>query len=439
MIEMNLLFAEMFVAGGLIFFHGLLTMAETSLTAIRKSELEKLSKRQEQGTKEIPEQSQPPVNLILTLQAGITLAALSVGVYAGSTFLDPFCSFLIQNGFPALAARGISALMLIISLGLFIIIFGKMIPKQIALHAPHVVARWVVRPVFFFARIFQPVFLILTKITDAIGQLLGMTPALSTQFLSHEDIKSFLQESAKHGAFDATEERMVQGVIAFSEARISSFMTPRPEIVWLDIDEPSEKNRKKIIDARHSHFPVVKGSLDNVVGVIHVKDILGRLLLGEPFDLTLYLEQALFLPENADASRSVDLFKNSATHFAFIVDEYGNIQGVVTLTDILRAIVGDFADTMDDKSTTILKRKDGTWVVDGLVTVQELRERLMLPKLRGEDSGNFHTVAGFMLSELGKIPRTTDAFEWDGVRFEVIDMDGHRVDKVLITLLEKGR
>jgi putative hemolysin len=178
---------------------------------------------------------------------------------------------------------------------------------------------------------------------------------------------------------------------------------------------------------------VVKGSLDNVVGVIHVKDILSRQLLGQPFDLTLSLEQALYLPESADASRSVDLFRNSATHFAFVVNEYGNIQGVVTLTDILRAIVGDFADTLDDKETDIVLRKDGSWLVDGLVTVEDLRLKLSLKTLHGEDSGNFHTIAGFILSELGKIPRPADSFERDGLRFEVVDMDGNRVDKVLIS------
>ncbi len=430
------LIIEVIVLAVLTVLNGLFAMAEFSLVSASRTNLEKLSKEGDSGATAALDLSQRPSELLSTVQVGMTLIALAAGVYSGTSFVGQLQSFFIRFDLSETLSRWLASGIVILVITFITVVFGELLPKRIALSAPTSVALYAGRPVLILARIFQPVITLLAKTTDALCRVLGLGTANSSA-VSTEEIKSFLQESAKTGAFDATEQRMVQGVIEFSEARISSFMTPRPEVIWLDIDDPAEKNRKKIIDARHSHFPVVKGSLDNVVGVIHVKDILSRQLLGQPFDLTLYLEQALFLPESADASRSVDLFRNSATHFAFVVDEYGNVQGVLTLTDILRAIVGDFADTMDDKSTTILKRQDGTWIVDGLVTVQELREQLNLPKLRGEDSGNFHTTAGFVLSELGKIPKTGDFFESDGVRYEVIDMDGNRVDKVLINLPPK--
>ncbi|NBX16721.1 MAG: HlyC/CorC family transporter [Proteobacteria bacterium] len=417
--------------------NGLFAVAEMTLISSGRTQSDKLSGEQSSGALAGLRLSQRPMDLLSTLQVGMTLLTLAAGLHTGAN-LAPRLRTVLQNAnLNESISLVLSYFIVFLLIAGFVGIFGNLLPKRLARLAPAAHSLHGSRPVLMFAFLFEPFEKLLSKLTNGLCTLFVSGEAGERIQASNFEIKSFLQESAKTGAFDATEQRMVQGVIEFSEARISSFMTRRPEVVWLDIDDPAEKNRRKIIDARHSHFPVVKGSPDNVVGVIHVKDILSRQLLGQPFDLTLYLEQALYLPESADASRSVELFRNSATHFAFVVDEYGNVQGVLTLTDILRAIVGDFADTMDDKSTTILKRQDGSWIVDGLVTVQELRERLMLPKLRGEDSGNFHTVAGFILSELGKIPKTGDAFDCDDVRYEVIDMDGNRVDKVLIQFRRK--
>jgi putative hemolysin len=416
--------------------NGLFAVAEMSLVSSGRTQPEKHSKDNASGVGGELNLKDRPSDLLTTVQIGMSLLTMAAGLYSGAHFIGPVQTAMINFNIPPTTGSWLAYIIVFSSISAFIVIFGDLLPRRLAHSAASSRPLYAARPVLLVARMFEPIVRFSMKVTDGLCNLFQLGEAQSKSHVSTDEIKSFLQESAKTGAFDATEQRMVQGVIEFSEARISSFMTRRPEVIWLDIDDPAEKNRKKIIDARHSHFPVVKGSLDNVVGVIHVKDILSRQLLGQPFDLTLYLEQALYLPESADASRSVELFRNSATHFAFVVDEYGNVQGVLTLTDILRAIVGDFADTMDDKSTTILKRQDGSWIVDGLVTVQELREKLMLKKLRGEDSGNFHTIAGFLLSELGKIPKTGDSFECDEVRYEVIDMDGNRVDKVLIQFIK---
>ena len=424
---------ELAILGFLIFSNGLFAMSELAILSARKSYLQKLADKGDLGANTALQLMRQSSELLSTIQIGITLVGFISGVYSGATLVKRMSATLTSLNFTETVAQSVSAATVIFGITFFSVVFGELIPKRIALHAPEQVARLTSRPVYLLSKLVSPVVSVLAWMTDLICRLIGIHDAAHMSEISGEEIKSLVQQSAQKGGFDETEQRMVEGVLNFSEARISSFMTPRPEVVWLDIEDSVDINRRKIIEARHSHFPVVKGSLDNVIGVIHVKDVLSRELQGQAFDLTLFLEQALFLPENAYASRSVDLFRNSATHFAFVVDEYGNIQGVVTLTDILRAIVGDFADTLDDKKSDMVLLKDGSWLVDGLVTVEDVREQLKIDRLHGEDSGNFHTIAGFILSELGKIPRAADFFERDGYKFEVIDMDGNRVDKVLIT------
>lgn len=424
---------ELALLAAMIFLNGLFAMSELAIVSARKTYLQKLADKGDLGANTALHLLRQPSELLSTIQIGITLIGFISGVYSGATLVQRLSSTLSSFEFSDTAAQSTAAAVVVLGITFFSVVFGELIPKRIALHAPEHVARFTSRPVYLLSKIVAPVVSVLAWMTNIICRLVGIRDALHTAEISGEEIKSLVQQSAQKGGFDETEQRMVEGVLNFSDSRISSFMTTRPEVVWLDIEDSVDVNRRKIIEARHSHFPVVKGSLDNVIGVIHVKDVLSRELMGQAFDLTLFLEQALFLPETADASRSVELFRNSATHFAFVVDEYGNIQGVVTLTDILRAIVGDFADTLDDKKSDMVLRKDGSWLVDGLVTVEDVREHLKIEKLHGEDSGNFHTIAGFILSELGKIPRAADFFERDGYKFEVIDMDGNRVDKVLIT------
>jgi putative hemolysin len=209
-------------------------------------------------------------------------------------------------------------------------------------------------------------------------------------------------------------------------------MTTRPEIIWLNLDDPAEKNKEKMAGAPHSHFPVIKGNPENVLGVIHIKDICARILLGQPVDLTLALKQPLFVPESTDAAKVLELFQSTGTHFAMIIDEYGMIQGLITLTDILESLVGEMPPSHQDEDMSVIKRDENSWYIDGLINIKDFKEALSLAEIPGEDTGNFHTLAGFVMSQMGKIPRTSDQFEWDKYSFEVVDMDGNRVDKVLV-------
>jgi putative hemolysin len=209
-------------------------------------------------------------------------------------------------------------------------------------------------------------------------------------------------------------------------------MTPRPDIVWLDLEDSAETNRQIMIDQAHGQFPVCQGELDNVLGIVRVNDLLSRCLANQPFDLTATLQRPLYVPENTPGLKILELFKQSGTHIAIVVDEYGVIQGLVTLNDILGEIVGDIpsVDQLDEPQT--VQREDGSWLVDGMLPVEEFFELFEIPELPKEQRGNYHTMGGFVVTQLGRIPMATDTFEWQGMRFEVMDMDGNRVDKVLV-------
>jgi putative hemolysin len=225
----------------------------------------------------------------------------------------------------------------------------------------------------------------------------------------------------------------VESVLLLDERRVASLMTPRPEIAWLDIDDPPEEIRRKLIASPYSRFPVCQGSLDNVLGEIEARDLLARSLCGEPFDLRAMLRKPLYVPETMPALKVLEAFKKSGTQIALVVDEYGSIQGLVTLKDILEAIVGDIPSAEELAEPQAVQREDGSWLLDGMLPIEEFKELLGIDELPGEGQGLYQTVAGFVIAQLGRIPVAADHFEWGGLRFEVMDMDGNRVDKVLVT------
>jgi putative hemolysin len=237
--------------------------------------------------------------------------------------------------------------------------------------------------------------------------------------------------------FAAAEQDMVERVFHLGDQQASALMTPRPDIIWLDLNDSAEVNRHKMIESRHSRLLVCQDTLDNILGVVHVTDILSRCLSGQSIDLTTLLRQPLLIPENTHALRVLELFKQSGTHVAMLVDEYGVIQGLVTLNDVMEVIIGDVPFADDPQESSIIRREDGSWLIDGMLASEDLRELIRVDELPGEERGNYQTVAGFVISQLGHIPRSSDHFTWNGFRFEVMDMDGNRVDKVLVMPLNQ--
>jgi putative hemolysin len=241
-----------------------------------------------------------------------------------------------------------------------------------------------------------------------------------------------IQQGTDAGTFEEVEQDMVERVFRLGDRHVSALMTPRPEIVWLDLEDSREETQKQIIESVHSRFPVCQEGLDNVLGVVHVNDLLSRVLTGNPIDLVESLHQPLFIPESTRALKVLELFKQASTYIALVVDEYGVIQGLVTLNDILEAIIGDIPTIDSQEEPQAIQREDGSWLLDGMLSIDEFKEIFDIKEIPGEEKGNYHTLGGLVILHLGRIPTAADHFEWGGLRFEVMDMDGNRVDKVLV-------
>jgi putative hemolysin len=259
--------------------------------------------------------------------------------------------------------------------------------------------------------------------------------ASSEEEVSEEEIRVLVEQSAQAGIIEVAEREMVESVFRLNDRPLEAMMTPRPEIVWLDINAPEEENRRIIVEAEHSRFPVCDGSLDRVLGVVRAKDLLADCVTGRPLHLQTAMLEPLYFPETMRTLRALEPFKQSGSHLAFVVDEYGGIDGLVTLIDILEAIVGDIPTEDEIVEPPVLQRDDGSWLVEGLLTLDEFEA--LFPVKRFPEEGAYQTIGGFVVYMIGKLPVTGDVFEWGGYRFEVIDMDGHRVDKVLLELLPK--
>ena len=274
--------------------------------------------------------------------------------------------------------------------------------------------------------------MLLNACANSILRLLGFPASLVETPVTEEEIKVLIQRGTKAGMFEEVEQDMVERVFRLGDRRVGALMTPRTEIVWLDLDDSPEENQRKITENVYSRFPVCQGSLDNVLGVVQARDLLAHSLAGQRVDLKASLRQPLFVPESMRALKVIESFKQSGLPIAMVIDEYGGIQGLVTLNDILEAIVGDIPSIDEPAEPQAVQRADGSWLLDGMLPVDELKEIFRIGKLPREEKGYYHTLSGFVMMHLGGIPSAGDHFEWGGLRFEVMDMDGHRVDKVLV-------
>jgi putative hemolysin len=260
---------------------------------------------------------------------------------------------------------------------------------------------------------------------------LGIKPSTEPQ-VTEEEIRVLIEQGTEEGTFEEAEQDMVERVFRLGDRPVSSFMTPRPDIVWLDLEDTPQENRQKIIDGGYSRYPVCQGGLDNVLGIIPVTGLLARSFCNEQLDLTVGLLQPTYVPESTRGLKVLELFKQTITHMALVVDEYGVIQGIVTLNDVMIEIVGDVPSIDDQEDPEIVQREDGSWLLDGMLSVDEFFELFDIEELSAEDRGSYQTLGGFVITHLGRIPSAADHFEWQDMRFEVMDMDGNRVDKVLV-------
>lgn len=418
----------------LIILNGVFAMAEIAIISARKSSLQQQANDGNKNAQSALELTESPNRFLSTIQIGITFIGIFAGAFGGGTIAESLAGYL--KTIPILAPYSdVFSLILVVSVITYLsLVLGELVPKRLALTNPEGIAKFVARPMNSLSSFAGPLVTLLSFSTDWLMKAFSIK-ASNKPTVSEEEINMLIREGARTGVFHKAEKDIVERTLRLSDKKVQSLMTPRKEIVWLDIDSPFKKLRSRISVSPHPHFPVCRNNIDKILGIVRTEDILTHFLVEEKIDLKKFLHKPLFVPENMDGLKVLELFKKSGIHIALVIDEYGNIQGLLSLTDILEAIVGDIPTVNELEDKEINKRDDGTFLIDGLVSIDEFKEFFHLKKLPEEKSGVFHTIGGFVMHRLGKIPKSSDSFDFGNYKFEVMDMDGHRVDKILLTPL----
>jgi len=406
--------------------NGILSMTETAFVSARKARLQHMADNGDDRARTVLTLTDDPNPLLSAIQIGITLIGVLAGAFGGATVAEGLADQLEQS--PALApySEAISLTVVVLFTTYLSLVLGELVPKALALRDPEQIASAFVPRLRLFSRLTGPLIRLLTFSTDVVLRLMGVKPS-DTPPVTAQEIQVLVRQGVQAGVFEESEHEMVSGVLGLGDQRISAVMTPRTEITWIDLDDPVEISLRKIMDSPHSRFPVGRGTLDNVQGIIRAKDLLDRHLKGEPLDLNAAVHEPLLIPETATASHALELFKQSGRHIALVFGEYGGVEGLITLNNLIEEIIGNIGTPL------AVQREDGSWLLDGLLTVDDVKDVLSIKALPGEESGHYQTLGGLMMAQLGHVPNTADHFEWDGLRFEVMDMDGRRVDKVLVS------
>ncbi|MBD2724892.1 HlyC/CorC family transporter [Nostoc sp. FACHB-892] len=415
----------------LIIANGVFSMSEMAVVSARKVRLQQLANQGDVKAKAALKLAESPNHFLSTVQVGISLIGILTGAFGGATIANRLAVYVKVVPLLAPYSEPLSFGIVVLLITYLSLIVGELVPKRLALNNPERIASIVAIPMQALSAIASPMVYLLSASTDLILRLLGITASTEPQ-VTEEEIKILIEQGTEAGTFEEAEQDMVERVFRLGDRPVSYLMTPRPDIVWLDLDDSAEENRHKMVDSAYSRYPVCQGGLDNVLGVIPVTDLLARSFRGEPLDLTVGLRQPIFVPESTRGLKVLELFKQTITHMALVVDEYGVIQGLVTLNDIMSEIVGDVPSTDGQDHPQAVQREDGSWLLDGMLPVEEFLELFGMEEWESEERGSYQTLGGFVITHLGRIPAAADHFEWQNMRIEVMDMDGNRVDKVLV-------
>ena len=415
----------------LIIVNGVFAMSETAFVSARKVRLQQRANEGDTKALAALEMANAPNRLLSTVQLGITLIGIVAGAFGGATIAGELTVYIRAVPWLSAYSDAIAFTTVVIVITYLSLVIGELVPKRIALNNPERIAMLVVTPMRVLSAIATPFISLLSISTEGILRLIGLRPS-SEPPITEEEINVLLEEGTQIGTFAPAEQDMVERIFRLADRRVSALMTHRPDIVWLDADDPPQAISQQIRESTYSRFPVSRGSLDNVLGMVHVKDLLVQCLAGQPLEVQAALQEPLYVIESTSTLKVLELFKQSGQQVALVVQEYGDIEGLITLHDILEAIVGDISSREDLEHPQAVQREDGSWLLDGLLPVEEVKDILHIRKLPDETSSGYDTLAGFVLMQLGRIPTTGDHFEWGNYRFEVLDMDGRRIDKVLV-------
>ena len=426
-------FVEILIILLLTILNGVFSMSEIALVSSRKSKLETAAKNGDRRAQTALDLSNSPNRFLSTVQIGITLIGILLGIFSGDKLTTDVQNAVAQIDFLRPYAHSIAVFLVLLLLTYLSLVFGELVPKRIGLSNPEGIAKTMAAPMIFLSRVTAPFITLLTFSSDLLLKVLRIRPNESA--VTEEEIKSLIQEGTSGGAIEEIEQEIVQNVFQLGDRKITSLMTNRQEIVYLDLEDDPAENKAKILEYRHSVYPLCNGSVDEVVGLIHTKDFLGKDLDTELLRLNDMKREALFVPENNRAYQALERFRERKQHVGVIVDEYGGVMGVITLNDILDVLV-DINDDADSDHE-IREREDGTYLIDAQLPFEDFLSYLdiTITAQNRRDLTGFDTLGGFALHILKDIPQTGETFVWQAYRFEIIDMDKSRIDKILVSKL----
>jgi putative hemolysin len=427
---------EIFLLVTLILINGIFAMSEMALVTARRARLARLAEEGHPSAEVAMRLGEDPTTFLSTIQIGITSIGILNGIVGEAALAEPLARWLQGLGAdPGVSAAGATVLVVVVVTYASIVI-GELVPKRIAQHNPEGISLAVAQPMEGLAALSRPFVKFLALSTNGILRIFGIRDGMPAP-ITEDEIRSMLAEGSDAGIIEKSEHEMVRNVFRLDERQIASLMVPRADIVYLDVSQTLDENLERLIESEHSRFPVCRGGLHDILGVVGTKQLLNQMWKSgqlDPADLTAQLQPAVFVPESLTGMELLEQFRASSTQMVFVIDEYGEILGLVTLQDVLEAVTGEFP-AQDSEESWAVQRDDGSWLLDGMIPIPELKDCLGLKAAPEENRGRYHTLSGMMMWLLGRLPRTTDVAEWENWRLEVMDLDGKRVDKVLASRL----
>ena len=417
----------------LIILNGAFAMSEIALVTARRARLARLAEDGDGAAVVAIELHDEPTRFLSTIQIGITSIGILNGIVGEAVLAEPFARWMHGLGLEQETSSIAATALVVVVITYVSIVIGELVPKRIAQFNPEGIARLVARPMRFLALFTRPFVRLLSFSTDTLLRILGQREQPG-QSVTEEEIHAMIQEGSDSGIIEDQEREMVRNVFRLDDRQIASLMIPRADIVYLDVERPIEENMQSIASSDHSRFPVCRGGLQDVLGIVNAKQLLNQKLKGNHTDLTAQLQAAVFVPETLNGMDLLGHFRASGMQMVLVVDEYGEVQGLVTLQDVLEAVTGEFKPRNQEDAWAV-QRGDGTWLLDGLIPIPELKDRLEWKSVPEEDKSRYHTLSGLVMWLLGSLPQTGDKTTWEGWQLEVVDLDGKRVDKVLASKL----
>lgn len=427
---------ESLIILALILLNGIFSAAEISIVTSRKTRLQVLADKKSASAKQVLKLKEAPNRFLSTVQIGITLIGILTGLFGGSTIALRLDLILSEVAWLSAYSSELSVLIVVIIITFLTLVLGELVPKRVALAIPEKYAMVVAIPMDLLSRIVAPFVWLLSVTTEAIVRLLNIR--VTKNAVTEEEIKAMVDEGADSGAIEDIEHEIVDRVFSLGDKRAINLMTHRSNIVWLDLEDSYEEHRKTILESGHTVYPVCEGGLDKIRGIVHIKSLLNQYLVDQPIELLELTQPLNYVHENSSAYSILNKFQTSKIHQAIVLDEYGAIQGIVTLNDILSGLVGNISEGQHTERAEVVTREDGSLLIDGPFQIDELLELLGIdwPEDEEDSLGTINTIAGLVLLKLGHLPTVGEKFHWKDYDFEVMDMDGNRIDKVLVTLNE---